>query len=143
MLGGVLKKTNSELTPPLYAHMPPMQPEQKKKKKRITPELIAGPGSGAQAMGPQMGAPAAVGAVQSKKQKTGSSTGYLRVKRAADDRDATLAAEDEVELKTHVFETAQKAPFGELTNSRNSLFGACRIRSRGAGGVPYQIIKTK
>ena len=55
-----------------------MQPEQKKKKKRITPELIAGPGSGAQAMGPQMGAPAPVEAVKSKKQKTGSSTGYLR-----------------------------------------------------------------
>ena len=93
MLGGVLKKkTNSELTPPLYAHMPPMQPEQKKKKKRITPELIAGPGSGAQAMGPQMGAPATVEAVKSKKQKTGSSTGYLRVKRAADDQGATLQA---------------------------------------------------
>ena len=63
-----------------------MQPEQKKKKKRITPELIAGPGSGAQAMGPQMGAPATVEAVKSKKQKTGSSTGYLRVKRAAEDQ---------------------------------------------------------
>ena len=59
------------------------------------------------------------------------------------DHEEIEAAEDEVELKTHVFETAQKAPFGELTNSRNSLFGACRIRSRGAGGVPYQIIKTK
>ena len=71
--------------------MPPMQPEQKKKKKRITPELIAGPG--AQAMGPQMGAPATVEAVKSKKQKTGSSsTGYLRVKRAAEDQGATLQA---------------------------------------------------
>ena len=67
-----------------------MQADQKKKKKRITPELIAGPG--AQAMGPQMGAPATVEAVKSKKQKTGSSTGYLRVKRAADDRGATLQA---------------------------------------------------
>ena len=67
-----------------------MQADQKKKKKRITPELIAGPG--AQAMGPQMGAPATVEAVKSKKQKTGSSSGYLRVKRAADDKDATLQA---------------------------------------------------
>ena len=70
--------------------MPPMQPEQKKKKKRITPELIAGPG--AQAMGPQMGAPATVEAVKSKKQKTGSSTGYLRVKRAAEDQDDSCKA---------------------------------------------------
>ena len=72
--------------------MPPMQPEQKKKKKRITPELIAGPGSGAEAMGAQVGAPATVEAVKSKKQKTGSSSGYLRVKRAADDQGATLQA---------------------------------------------------
>ena len=44
-------------------------------------------------MGPQMGAPATVEAVKSKKQKTGSSsTGYLRVKRAADDQGATLQA---------------------------------------------------
>ena len=44
-------------------------------------------------MGPQMGAPATVEAVKSKKQKTGSSsTGYLRVKRAAEDQNATLQA---------------------------------------------------
>ena len=43
-------------------------------------------------MGPQMGAPATVEAVKSKKQKTGSSSGYLRVKRAADDQGATLQA---------------------------------------------------
>ena len=44
-------------------------------------------------MGPQMGAPATVEAVKSKKQKTGSSsTGYLRVKRAAEDQGATLKA---------------------------------------------------
>ena len=39
-------------------------------------------------MGPQMGAPATVEAVKSKKQKTGSSSGYLRVKRAAEDQGA-------------------------------------------------------
>ena len=43
-------------------------------------------------MGPQMGAPAPVEAVNSKKQKTGSSSGYLRVKRAAEDQGATLQA---------------------------------------------------
>ena len=82
-----------------------MQPDQKKKKKRITPELIAGPGS-AQAMGPQMGAPATVEAVKSKKQKTGSSTGYLRVKRAAEDQNATLQA---------LRQATRRAPFDELT----------------------------
>ena len=46
-------------------------------------------------MGAQVGAPAPVEAVKqkkSKKQKSGSSSGYLHVKRAADDQDAALQA---------------------------------------------------
>ena len=73
--------------------MPPL-PDQKKKKKRIAPQLLGAVGSGAgvESVAPNAAFAAGAGDVKNKKQKTGSSTGYLRVKRAADDKDATLQA---------------------------------------------------
>ena len=69
-------------------------PDQKKKKKRIAPQLLGAVGSGAgvESVAPNAAFADGTGDVKNKKQKTGSSTGYLRVKRAADDRDATLQA---------------------------------------------------
>ena len=88
MLGGVLKKNQQRTKPPLYARMPPLPTDQKKKKKRIAPQLLGAVGSGAgvESVAPNAAFAAGTGDVKNKKQKTGSSTGYLRVKRAADDR---------------------------------------------------------